>query len=254
MLLNTNEYLSVVNDIKNQITLAQQRATTGINREMVVLYWNVGKIINDRKTWGDNFISNLSRDIRSTFLNIRGFSERNLKYMSKFARIYTDFEIVQQVLHNLPWRHNIALMDKLDDETPRIWYAGQALENGWSSNVLEMQIESGLYNRQVLADKTTNFLTKLPAPQSDLAQQAMKDPYIFDFIENRKDMVERDLENDLVSHIAKFLLELGSGFAFVGRQYHLEIGGKDFYLSKTEQYNPFCFFDKFGGSKPNFVP
>ena len=230
MLLNENEYLSIVNDIKNQIILAQQRATTWINREMVVLYWNVGKTINDRKTWGDNFIVNLSRDIRSTFPNIRGFSERNLKYMAKFARIYTDFEIVQQVLHNLPWRHNIALMDKLDEESSRVWYAEQALENGWSSNVLEMQIESGLYNRQVIADKTTNFMATLPAPQSDLAQQTMKDPYIFDFIENRKDMVERDLENELVSHIAKFLLELGSGFAFVGRQYHLEIGEKDFYI------------------------
>ena len=230
MLLNTKEYLSVVNDIKNQITLAQQRATTGVNREMVVLYWNVGKIINDRKTWGDGFIGNLSRDIRNVFPNIRGFSERNLKYMAKFAKIYTDQEIVQQVLHNLPWRHNIALMDKIEDEKQRTWYAQQALENGWSSNILEVQIESGLYNRQVIADKTTNFNTKLPAPQSDLAQQAMKDPYIFDFIENRQDMIERDLETELVSHIAKFLLELGSGFAFVGRQYHLEIGEKDFYI------------------------
>ena len=150
--------------------------------------------------------------------------------MAKFARIYNDPVIVQQVLHNLHWRHNIALMDKLDDEKQRIWYAEQALENGWSSAILEIQIESNLYRRQAIADKTTNFKVKLPAPQSDMAQQAMKDPYIFDFIENRKGMVERDLENELVSHIAKFLLELGSGFAFVGRQYHLEIGTQDFYI------------------------
>ena len=189
MLLNKKEYLSIVNDIKNQIILAQQRANSGINREMVVLYWNVGKTINSKKTWGDSFITNLARDIRCTFPELRGFSERNLKYMAKFARIYKDLEIVQQLLHNLPWRHNIALMDKLDNEKQRIWYAQQALENGWSSNILEIQIESKLYNRQAIADKTTNFKKKLPAPQSDLAQQAMKDPYIFDFIENRQGMV-----------------------------------------------------------------
>jgi predicted nuclease of restriction endonuclease-like (RecB) superfamily len=230
MLSNTTEYLSVVNEIKEQIISAQQRAAAGINREMVALYWNVGKRINDRKTWGDSFIPNLARDIRYAFPALRGFSERNLKYMAKFARIYSDVEIVQQVLHNLPWRHNIALMDKLDDEKQRIWYGEQALENGWSSSILELQIESKLYERQVIADKTTNFKVKLPDPQSDMAQQALKDPYIFDFIETRRGMVERDVENELVGNIAQFLLELGSGFAFVGRQYHLEIGDKDFYI------------------------
>jgi len=228
--MNAKEYLHVVEGIKLQITLAQQRAIAGANRELVVLYWNIGKVINERKSWGNGFIENLARDIRSLFPALRGFSVRNLKYMAKFARIYGDSEKVQQVLHNLPWRHNIALMERLEDEKQRIWYAEQALENGWSSNILDMQIDSNLYKRQAIADKTNNFHDKLPPQQSELAQQTMKDPYIFDFIENRKGMIERDVENELVKHIANFLLELGSGFSFVGHQYHLEIDQEDFYI------------------------
>ena len=226
----TKEYLAIVEDIKMRIIDAQQRAVQNANRELVILYWNVGRIINARKTWGDGFIENLARDIRSSFPSLRGFSERNLRYMTKFASIYKESAILQQVLQNLPWRHNIILMERLDDEKQCLWYAEQALENGWSSNILDMQIDRELYARQVIADKTTNFATRLPAPQSDLAQQMLKDPYIFDFVEYRKDMVERDIENALVKSITQFLLELGSGFSFVGQQYHLEVGGEDFYI------------------------
>jgi predicted nuclease of restriction endonuclease-like (RecB) superfamily len=130
--MNAEEYLQVAEGIKQQIMLAQQRAVAGANRELVVLYWNIGKIVNEQKTWGDGFIENLARDIRGSFPNIRGFSVRNLKYMSKFARIYKDLEICATPLHNLPWRHNIVLMERLEDEKQRIWYAGQALENGYS--------------------------------------------------------------------------------------------------------------------------
>ncbi|GAB7140664.1 hypothetical protein RsTz2092_06150 [Deferribacterales bacterium RsTz2092] len=231
MLMNTQEYLSIVDNIKTQIASAQQRALASANRELVALYWKIGIVINERKTWGNKLIVNLARDIHTSFPNLRGFSERNLKYMAKFAISYGDTEIVQQVLHNLPWRHNITLIDKLDDEEQRIWYAKQSLENGWSSNVLDMQIDSELYKRQAIADKTTNFKDRLPAPQSDMAQQALKDPYIFDFIEARKGIMEREIETELAGkHITEFLLELGAGFAFVGRQYHLEIGNTDFYI------------------------
>ena len=230
MLINTKEYLNIVNSVKQEILLAQQRVINGANRELVGLYWKVGKTINCQKTWGDKFIANMARDIRIAFPELRGFSVRNLKYMTKFAKTYADSPIVQQVLHNLPWRHNIALMDGLKEPVQREWYARQALENGWSSNVLEIQMENDLYGRQVLAGKTTNFKDRLPVPQSDLAQQALKDPYIFDFIENHHGMVEREIEDGLVGHIAKFMLELGAGFTFAGRQYHLEVGGQDFYI------------------------
>jgi predicted nuclease of restriction endonuclease-like (RecB) superfamily len=230
MLINTKEYLDLISNVKQQILLAQQRIINSANRELVTLYWNVGVLINERKSWGDKFIESLARDIKSKFPMLRGFSERNLKYMAKFAKVYADSEKVQQVLHNLPWRHNIVLIDKLEDQSQREWYAGKALENGWSRNTLEMQIETNLYKRQVLADKTTNFKERLPAPQSELAQQALKDPYIFDFIENRERMLEYEIEKELVGHITKFLLELGTGFSFIGQQYHLEVGGQDFYI------------------------
>jgi len=230
MLINTKNYIQIVSNVKQEILLAQQRIINGANRELVALYWKVGKIINEQKSWGDKFIENLAHDIKTSFPSLRVFSVRNLKYMSKFAKIYAGSEKVQQVLHNLPWRHNIALMDKLDNQAQREWYAVQSLKNGWSSNILEIQIETNLYKRQVLADKTTNFKKCLPAPQSDMAQQALKDPYIFDFIENRQGMIEREIEDGLVGHITKFLLELGTGFSFVGQQYHMEVGDQDFYI------------------------
>jgi predicted nuclease of restriction endonuclease-like (RecB) superfamily len=150
--------------------------------------------------------------------------------MARFAKLYENSEFSQQLLRNLPWRHNLILMNSLNDEKQRIWYAEQSLENGWSSSILSMQIESDLYKRQTTDNKTTNFKDRLPAPQSDMAQQAMKDPYVFDFIENRKGIVEREVEDGLVNNITKFLLELGSGFSFVGRQYHMEIDKEDFYI------------------------
>jgi predicted nuclease of restriction endonuclease-like (RecB) superfamily len=230
MLINAKEYLQIKNEIAEEIKSAQQNAITGINRSMIGLYWKVGQIINKNKSWGSKFIENLARDIKLAFPNLRGFSFRNLKYMSQFANVYKDIDIWATPLPNLPWRHHIVLMDKLEDHTQREWYAKKSLENGWSSNILEIQIETNLYKRQALADKTTNFKDRLPAPQSELAQQALKDPYIFDFITSHEGMVEREIEDELVAHITKFLLELGTGFAFLGRQYHLEVEGEDFYI------------------------
>jgi predicted nuclease of restriction endonuclease-like (RecB) superfamily len=222
--------MNLVNQIKQEIATAQQRVIINANRDLIVLYWKIGNMINTNKTWGSKFIENLARDIKSEFPKLRGFSFRNLKYMAQFAKIYNNLEIGQEAPAQLTWTHNTILMNRIKDREEMLWYAKQTIENGWSSNILDLQIDSNLYSRQVLADKTNNFKNRLPAPQSDLAQQTLKDPYIFDFIENHKDMVERDVENELVKNITNFLLELGSGFSFAGRQYHLEIDGKDFYM------------------------
>lgn len=159
-----------------------------------------------------------------------GYSVRNLKYMAKFARMFPDKEFVQAALAQITWYHNIALMDKVKDPDAYAWYAAQTVKNGWSRNVLVHQIESGLYQRQALAGKVTNFERRLPSPQSELAIQTIKDPYVFDFIPFKEDMVERDIERALVQDVTKLLLELGTGFAFLGNQYHLNVGGDDFYI------------------------
>lgn len=230
MLLNNKEYFEVLNNIKTQIRKVQIRALLSANKEMLTLYWNIGNMINQRSSWGNKFIENLSRDICVEFPGANGYSVRNLKYMAKFARTWEKTVIVQRALHNLPWRHNIVLMEKLKNEEERLWYAVKTTENGWSRDVLVHQINTGLYQREVKAKKISNFAKRLPSPQSELASQTMKDPYIFDFFSARENMVERDIENELVKNITHFLLELGSGFAFVGNQYHLEISGRDFYI------------------------
>ena len=178
----------------------------------------------------NKFIDNLAVDIRIAFPESKGYSVRNLKYMAKFAEIYPDREFVQQVVAQIPWGHNIVLLDKITDMDERKWYIKKSAENGWSRNVLVHQIESKLYQRQVLADKVTNFEHRLSSPQSELAVQTMKDPYVFDFIPFREDMLERDIEQALVRDVTKLLLELGTGFAFLGNQYHLNVGGDDFYI------------------------
>lgn len=230
MLVNNNEYLETIESIKQEIANARYKATASVNKELIILYYNIGKIINNHKTWGNKFIESLSTDIALEFPNLKGYSVRNLKYMAKFAELYPDEEFVQQVVAQIPWGHNIVLMDKFDDENIREWYIKKSIENGWSRNVLIHQIESGLYDRQKLAGKISNFETRLPSPQSELAVQTMKDPYIFDFIPFKEDMIETDIENALVQNVTNLLLELGTGFAFVGNQYHLNVAGDDFYI------------------------
>ena len=230
MLMNTPEYISIVENIKHEITAAQYRAAVHVNADLLLLYHSIGCIINDHKSWGNKFIDNLAADIKMSFPESKGYSVRNLKYMAKFAEAYPDREFVQQVVAQIPWGHNIILMDKVSNPDERVWYIQKAIENSWSRNVLVHQIESGLYKRQVSAEKVSNFEHRLPSPQSELAVQTMKDPYVFDFIPFREDMLERDIEQALVRDITKLLLELGTGFAFVGNQYHLNVGGDDFYI------------------------
>ena len=230
MLMNGNEYFNIIESIKTEIKAAQYKAALSVNRELIMLYFNIGRIINEHKAWGNKFIDNLAADIKLEFPNAKGYSVRNLKYMAKFAETYPDEEFVQQVAAQIPWGQNIVLLDKVTDDSIRRWYIEKTLENGWSRNVLTHQIESDLYARQVLANKVSNFENRLTSPQSELAVQTMKDPYVFDFIPFREDMVERDIENTLVQDVTKLLLELGTGFAFLGNQYHLNVGGDDFYI------------------------
>jgi len=195
-----------------------------------VLFWNIGKVIIENSKHGSGFIENLARDIKAAFPAATGYSVRNLRYMRKFALLFNDFENLQVPLADLTWYHLQTLMDKVSDQSAYLWYAEKVLENGWSRDILAHQIETKLFERQVLPGKVTNFERALPYPQSELAQDTLKNPYIFDFIEVREDIIEREIENELVANIAKTLLELGTGFAFVGNQYHLVVSDRDYYL------------------------
>jgi predicted nuclease of restriction endonuclease-like (RecB) superfamily len=227
-------YIETLVELKEKIKTAQIKAALSVNSEMICLYWEIGKTIleqQEKQGWGANIINQLSKDLQKSFPEMKGFSSRNLSYMKKLAEIYPDFTFLQQVVAKLPWGQNIVLLDKISTKEERIWYIQKTIKNGWSRNVLVHQIESQLYERQAFQDnKTTNFLTVLPSPASDLAQDMLKDPYKFDFLGIGEESQEREIENALVWHMKKFLLELGAGFAFVGQQYHLEVGGEDFYL------------------------
>ncbi len=230
MLINDNKYLSIIETIKSEIESARFRATISVNSELIMLYYNIGSIINENKSWGNKFIENLAKDIKLEYPNSKGYSVRNLKYMAKFAAEYTDKEFVQTLSAQIPWSHNCLIMDKVKTHEKRKWYIEKTIENGWSHSVLTHQIDSGLYERQAIAEKISNFENRLPAIQSELAIQTMKDPYIFDFIPFKEDMLEKDIEQALVKDITALLLELGTGFAFLGNQYHLNVGGDDFYI------------------------
>lgn len=232
MSTDKNNYIEFLSELKSKIRTSQQRAILSVNRELIILYWDIGNSIlmnQEKQGWGAKVIEQLSEDLRKEFPEMKGFSERNLKYMRKFADTYRDFQFVQELIAQIPWYHNITLMEKVKDENKRKWYIEKTIENGWSRNVLVHQIEYQQYERTE-NKKVTNFENTLPKVQSELAMQALKDPYIFDFLSIGKEALEREIEKELIKHISSFLLELGAGFAFVGNQYHLEIADKDFYL------------------------
>jgi predicted nuclease of restriction endonuclease-like (RecB) superfamily len=224
-------YKALLADLKRRIQEAQVRAGLAVNRELVLLYWSIGREIlvrQDREGWGAKVIDSLARDLHQSFPEMKGLSPRNLKYMRALAEAWPEESIVQQAAAQIPWFHNCTLLDKVKEPLERLWYTQQTIANGWSRNVLILQIESGLYRRQGKA--ISNFEVALPKPQSDLAQQLLKDPYNFDFLTLDKDARERDIERGLLDHLRQFLLELGSGFAFVGSQVPLEVGGEDYHL------------------------
>ena len=230
MLMNNAEYMQIIDDIRLKIRVAQHKAVLSANSELILLYWNIGTVINEHSVWGNKFVENLSRDIKFDFPNATGYSIRNLKYMAKFAKLFPNVQIVQAPLAQITWYHNLALMDKVKDTQSYLWYASKVIENGWSRNTLVHQIEYKLYERQVITEKITNFDKRLPSPQGELAEQMLKDPYVFDFIEYRSGMAEREIERELVNNVTNLLLELGTGFAFVGNQYHIEVENEDFYI------------------------
>lgn len=230
-LMTTQDYQLWLDQLKQQISQAQQRAALSVNQELLKLYWQIGHEILQRQQtqgWGAKVIDQLAQDLSHAFPQMKGFSPRNLKYMRAFAEAWSDPEFVQQPVAQLPWSHHLVLLTKLASSNERLQYAKLTQEYGWSRSVLVHQIESNLLTRQGSA--TTNFAKTLPAPQSELAQQTLKDPYIFDFLSLGLEVQERDIEQALTQHISQFLLELGAGFAFVGKQVHLEVGDQDFYI------------------------
>jgi len=264
MQIEKNKYQDFLMQVKTRIQTSQVRAILSVNAELIYLYWDIGRMI-DRKQkeegWGAAVIPNLSKDIRNELPEVKGFSERNIGRMIAFFREYpcldqflpqpvakleerthapkmsqavakiaakTIIENIYPFITNIPWGHNIILMEKVKDMTSRLWYMQKTIENGWSRNMLRSMIEGNAHQREGKA--VTNFDLRLPSPQSDLAKQSLKDPYIFDFLTLEETFRERELEVSLIQHLEKFLLELGQGFSFVGRQYHLNVGENDYYI------------------------
>jgi predicted nuclease of restriction endonuclease-like (RecB) superfamily len=258
LISNSKNYQDLLTRLKNQIRTAQVRAAVAVNQELVLLYWGIGKEILTRQKedgWGTRVIERLAKDLRSEFPDMQGLSPRNLGYMKAFAEAWPDESILQAPLAKLTWYHNLTLLEKVKSPDERVWYAEQTIQNGWSRNVLVLQIESGLYRRQ--GKGTTNFRATLPAPQSDLAQQLIKDPYNFDFLTLASEARERDLERGLLEHLRQFLIELGTGFAFVGSQVPIEVGGEDFKLDLLFYHlklRCFCVIDlKMTPFKPEYA-
>ncbi len=244
-------YLSTLENLKSKIKTAQIKAHLCVNKEMLILYWQIGKTILDRQQaegWGTKITRKFSEDLRKSFPNMKGFSYTNINYMLKFARTYEDLLIFQQAagkleerifysdyansILSIPWFHNMVLLDKVKNQTQRLWYAKQTIKNGWSRNILVHQIQTNLYARQNKAKaKSNNFKNHLSIEASEALQEMVKAEYNLEFVENSEGLIkERKLEKELVNNIEKLLLELGKGFAFVGKQYHLEVSGEDFYI------------------------
>jgi len=253
-------YPKFLSDLKTRIREAQVKATLSVNRELILLYWEIGcrlDAVQKKQGWGAAVIPRLAKDLKNELPELKGFSERNISRMLSFYREYPQLkaflpqavakrkpakilpqslakmpvsatDTMESLLLALPWGHNILLIEKVKHCDLRLWYAQKTLENGWSRNVLDIMIQDNAYERQGKA--ITNFDRRLPPRQSDLAKQTLKDPYIFDFLTIEQPFHERELEIDLIRHLEKFLLELGAGFAFVGRQVHLEVGNDDFYI------------------------
>jgi predicted nuclease of restriction endonuclease-like (RecB) superfamily len=258
LISTSKSYQDLLARLKNQIRTAQVRAAVAVNQELVLLYWGIGREILERQAsegWGSKVVDRLAHDLRAEFSDMKGLSRTNLLYMRSFAETWPDESIVQQVVGRIPWGHNVRLLDMVKDRDERLWYANAAIANGWSRNILVLQIESGLFRRQGKA--ITNFKATLPAPQSDLAQQLIKDPYNFDFLTLTSEAQERDLERGLLEHLRQFLIELGTGFAFVGSQVPLEVGGEDFKIDLLFYHlklRCFCVIDlKMTPFKPEYA-
>lgn len=217
-----NSFQEITNNVKNMVSKTQLDIMLDANSKLINLYYNIGKTISDNYKQGNKFIDNLALELKLTFPNLKGFSVRNLKYMKKFYNEYKDDAEIVQLVAQLPWTHNIILIEKAKDKTIRKWYMEQCVVEGWSKSVLIYQIDTDLYTRQVKNIKHNNFELTLKQ-NSDLANNIMKEPYVFDLIELTNDYKERELENKMLESLKNVLLELGSGFFFVGNQYKITV-------------------------------
>ena len=225
------EYISFISEIKNKIKQAQIKAAIKVNEELLRLYWDIAKMIVERQKvskWGDSVIEKISNDLKREFPNMKGFSIRNLKYMKQWYLFYSKGQQVVAQIFQIPWGHNIAIITKCKNIDEALFYVKKTIQNGYSRSVLVHQIETDLYHRN--KKSINNFDNNLPSIQSDLAKEQLKDPYCFDFLSLSEKYNEKELENALMDNLTKFLLELGSGFAFVGRQYRLEVAGDEFFI------------------------
>ncbi len=234
--VSTANYTKFITSLKTKIRSAQIKGAIAVNKELIKLYWDMGKDIVEKQEhegWGSKVLERVAKDLQNEFPGVEGFSRSNIFYIRSF---YLAYEKVQQLvgqfealpIFSIPWGHNVLLIQKIKDTSKRLWYASKVIEHGWSRSMLIIWIENNLYQREGKA--ITNFKVALPAHQSDLAQQSLKDPYVFDFLTLHKEHLEKDLEDGLVNHIQKFLIELGHGFAFVGQQYHIKAGKQDLYI------------------------
>jgi predicted nuclease of restriction endonuclease-like (RecB) superfamily len=230
-IVKSNDYARFFADLKEKVLTSQRQAVVQVNRQLIMLYHHIGTEIirlQKEKGWGSKVVDQLSRDLKSTFPDMKGFSPRNLKYMRQFAHEYPDIKFVQEVLAQLSWYHNITLLDKAGAYNEKLFYIQKTIENGWSRNYLVSQITAKLHERDGKA--VTNFQKRLPPSISALAEQSLKDPYLFDFLSMETNAHEKAVENALIKHMEKFLLELGAGFSFLGRQYKLVVSNHTFYL------------------------
>jgi predicted nuclease of restriction endonuclease-like (RecB) superfamily len=229
-------YKKFITSLKTKIRSAQIKGAIAVNRELIKLYWDMGKDVVEKQGqegWGSKVLERVAKDLQNEFPGVEGFSRTNLFRMKAFYTAYAKVpqlvgQLEQLPIFSIPWGHNVILLESLKQTEERIWYASKAIEHGWSRSMLTIWIENDLYHREGKA--ITNFKAALPAPHSDLAQQSLKDPYVFDFLTLHKEHLEKDLEDGLVNHIQKFLIELGQGFAFVGQQYPLKAGEQNLYI------------------------
>lgn len=231
MLENDDKYFEVLHDIKKTLMITRNKIVENVNKDLILMYYNIGLKLIENNKWGSSFIDTLAKDLKMEFPTLKGMSARNLRYMQKFATEFDNDEFLQHDVAKLPWTSVTTIMDQVKDKGQRNWYIKESVQNGWSRPVIVHQIASKLYERQaLLEDKTTNFDETLPSPNNEQVKELLKNPYIFDFITADKELKELDIEQELTANITKLLLELGNGFAFVGRQYHLEIENEDYYI------------------------
>ena len=226
--IRIEDFKNVVDNIKNEIRTTQVKTMQQVNSNLIMMYFRIGKVLEDNSKYGNSFIKNVSKAIKIEYPNIKGFSDRNLNYMKLYYNEYKDEEKLQQLVAKLPWGHNVLLMEKTKDKKIREVYARATIDNGWSRNILGMQIESNYHLR--IGNSVNNFNNLSSKLDSDLVNNTLKDPYIFDFISLNNNYKEKELESKMIERIKNVLLEFGTGFSFIGSQYKLVVGDKDYYI------------------------